>query len=199
MRLPAADGADTAGGCGGPRLFVLRGNSDLYTSGDGGETFNLTQAGNDALALYQIECHPFVPSALLGLAKSLDCFDKVDQCHSSLHVSFDFGGTWRLLRGYVNKATWSLATSVDDMTIMYNFFEDETGNSFSRSPSELRFAVSDDLLQTSRVWFNNAPDFIATNVPEDDSSFIWVGVVQQNNALLLHASTDRGQSFKLVR
>ena len=85
------------------------------------------------------------------------------------------------------------------MTILYNYFEDETGNSFARSRSELHFAVSDDLLQTSRPWFANAPDFIATKVAEDDSSYVWVSVVQQNNALLLYASTDRAQSFKLVR
>ena len=64
--LPALEGSDTAGGCGGPRLFVLRGNSDLYTSGDGGTTFNRTQAGDESIALYQSNAIPIGPRPCSG-------------------------------------------------------------------------------------------------------------------------------------
>ena len=176
--------------------YLLLKDSEFYTATSGAYEFNLTQRGA-SLALYEISCHPHNPRALLGLVKSAECLIGTDACHSQLHVSYDFGATWRFLRAYVVEASWKLASSLDDNTIAFVYFANQEGNSFSRSRLDLQFAVSSDLLVTERLWFARTPAFRVART-EDGSFIVWVGVVQQSNALMLYVSKDRAQSFEQV-
>lgn len=77
----------------------------------------------------------------------------------------------------------------------------KTGNGFTKSPTALTFAITDDNFFNLREVFANAVAFLVTlpdNAPSG-KSLLWVGVVKPNSqTLLLYASQDDGDTFSLV-
>ncbi len=112
------------------------------------------------------------------------------------------------------KVEWS---NSDPNRVFFLYWPDKKGNAFTKSPLDLHFGLSDNLLVSFSDLFSNAVDFLLkvkkrcqfhelsfiechttlTKASDADAPYesLWVGVVRDSQTLVLDLSTDSGNTF----